>query len=277
MAKYILRFYGRFVFADASATAGDGAVHVLALDPTTTLGAGGAPHRLLLAAPRRAIAIEANPLVPSFVMMQPAGPPDLAEIAVWEIARLQVTPRLNGPFRWARDPVLSATGQPVLADLAPLAPNAVLDRAALRVGTGPRVSSVISVKGGTGTLGVIDPARVHFEKFQDADTATDGAQVSIAEFVEVEVDTPATDQRLFIDLAGSGSPAFLAFVSLAGAPPVITITNLCNEGHSKVDREFAACYDVLQTPPPLAERLVPVTVGALGRVFNCFKGGYIKG
>jgi hypothetical protein len=42
--------------------------------------------------------------------------------------------------------------------------------------------------------------------------------------------------------------------------PCVTISNLCVEGGSDEDREFAAYYDVLKEPPHPLERLVPYSI-----------------
>jgi hypothetical protein len=269
MATIVTRFYGRFVFLAAP----DGVLRVLALDPTFNSDVGAAPHRLLLAAPRRVIS-DATTREADTVIMQPDVDDDRAEIALWELAGTKTTFAPDGGFAWAHPPTTPNPAGRALADLDALGGASVHPDHLAQFGEGRPVGAVFEVRSGIGTLGQIDLAPSRFAPLATAQTAADPFDLNLAEFVDVAIDLPSDNLTLRLTVTGAGGTATLAFVTDEDDVTRLTISNLCSGQHTLVDREFASTYEVLSAAPPLPERQVPVTQPIMGRRVNCFKAAH---
>jgi hypothetical protein len=280
VAVLVMRFYGRFVIADHGSGGADGRLHVLALNMAFNDGVPADPHRLLLAAPRLNTVASKTTLPIDMVVMQPGAAPDLAEVAVWEIGGMRLTPHVNGGFRWNAPPTERHGSTPALADLGTLS-NSPLDQDHMRkFGDDQPVRAIVDIHGGFGKVGLVDPAPAQFLAFANATTENAAAagpfNELLAEFVDVTVRLPDETSQLAIDvLAPDGSSKVITLQADAMVPTMVTFSNVCGAAHDRVDREFAAAYEVLKKPPAVADRKVPVTVDIGGHLNPCFKSAFI--
>jgi len=267
----VLRFYGRFVVVDHGEQAGR--ISLLALNVSFNEQLGAEPHRLLLAAKRRTVATKTTTLPPETVVMQPGGETDRADLALWNLANCRVRPQLGGGFQWSQ-----SNDDVVLADLNELSPETPLDpRHTTAFGGSEPVTAIIDIEAGTGTVGQVDQAPCAFAPLREAAETEGPFDRRLAEFIEVTMSLPEGAPQLILDVANrDGTSGSLAFVTDPDDPTMVTISNLCTSGLASVDEEFASAYEVLRTPPPVPDRLVPVTAPALGRQFPCYKGALVR-
>jgi hypothetical protein len=280
VAVLVMRFYGRFVIADTGSGGVDGRLHVLALNMAFNESVPTDPHRLLLAAPRLNVVATRTTLPIDMIVMQPGADPDLAEVAVWDIDGMRLTPRVNGGFRWNAPPTVVHGSTPALADLGNLSRRPLNLEHTQQFGDGRPVRAIVDIHGGFGTLGLIDPAPAQFLPFKHATTANAEAagpfDELLAEFVDVTVRLPEDARQLEIDVVVPGGPSqVITLQTDATVPTMVTFSNVCAAAHGRVDKEFAAAYEVLTQPPDLADRKVPVTVAIGGHLNPCFKSAFI--
>jgi hypothetical protein len=282
VAVLVMRFYGRFVIADKGSGGANGRLHVLALNMAFNKGVPTDPHRLLLAAPRLNVVATTTTLPIDMIVMQPGAEPDLAEVAVWEIGGMRLTPRVSGGFRWNAPPtkVKGSAPTPALADLGALSTLPFDQEHTQKFGDDRPVRAIVDINAGFGKVGLIDPAPAQFLAFKNATTANAEAagpfDELLAEFVDVTVRLPEKTRQLEIDvLARDGSSQMITLQTDSTVPTMVTFSNVCAAAHDRVDKEFAAAYEVLKKPPVVADRKVPVTIDTGGHLNPCFKSAFI--
>jgi hypothetical protein len=280
VAVLVMRFYGRFVIADKGSGGADGRLHILALNMAFNPGVPADPHRLLLAAPRLNVVAAKTTLPIDMIVMQPGAEPDLAEVAVWEIGGMRLTPRVSGGFRWTAPPTKVNGSTPALADLGTLSNSPLNLEHTQKFGDDRPVRAIVDINGGFGKVGLIDPAPAQFLAFKNATTENAEAAGSfdelLAEFVDVTVRLPEDTRQLEIAvLTRDGSSQVITLQTDSTVPTMVTFSNVCAAAHDRVDKEFAAAYEVLKPPPAVADRKVPITVDIGGHLNPCFKSAFI--
>src|SRR5258708_39419767 len=98
MARFILRFYGRFVFAEPRA---GGQLTVLAIDPHQVGELGADPHRFIVAVARPTVATSPEPRTPTAARMPPidATAEKLGQVT-WDLPGFTMKLQSSGRLTW---------------------------------------------------------------------------------------------------------------------------------------------------------------------------------
>jgi hypothetical protein len=271
---FVLRFYGRFVVVDHGASAAK--ISLLALNVTFDGAVHAEPHRLMMAAHRRKVA-DTTTVGADAIVVQPGVDADLLDTALWDVSGRRLTLAATGGFRWQVPPTDAANGVG-LADLRQLSPGTPFDLTHMNAfGKAKPVAAIVDVAAGAGLVGQIDQAPSGFAPLRDASSAGGPFNLRLAEFVEVRLSLPDNNPQMVFEVTDEqAAEGRIALVTDANDPTMVTFSNLCTAGERTVDEEFACSYQVLVDPPPVPDRLVPVTPPTLGRQFPCYKAAFVQ-
>src|SRR5258708_10789475 len=104
MARFILRFYGRFVFAEPRA---GGQLTVLAIDPHQVGELGADPHRFIVAVARPNVATSPESRTPTAAMMLAIDAmAEQLEQVTWDLTGFNMKVQSSGPLTWEGDKTL---------------------------------------------------------------------------------------------------------------------------------------------------------------------------
>lgn len=262
MATFLIRFYGRFVFAEPK---NGGAVRALAIDPSYVTELGLARHHLLLSARHADVSADGTRQA-NFAVMPPFDQsPSRLEQRVWSLDGCDLGLPTSGGISWM--------AKAMLPDLAMLTNGgAILDT------DFPYATSVIEIPSGTLTGMRMGTARA-YEFVPFSNTAGPGQfdTPAVADVVEWRFEASSDLQ---IDVAPRNRiPSARQTVVLKGSdrePVTATLSHMCAAGsHRAYDAEFAALYLALKNPPKLEDRLIPRAAPAFWET-PCLAPAYIQ-
>jgi hypothetical protein len=267
-SDYLIRFFGRFVLAfPKDPDEQKKRLTLLAVDMTFNKTLGFVKHCPTLSAPRALVVPGSRPSDLS-LMANDYYTKNLDELFVWNLDRLQI--ECEGI---ANDEVVLKK-RDLIPDLGALSNGGSLDQAHLapQAAAGPTAFS-FTVHGGSIRPLQLEPTAYTFVNLENNDTVVQATPRPIADGIVVAVTLSGDDPLTFNVRAADGqtSKIVLARRALAGASPqVVTFANLCGEPDQIVDREFAAFYDVLESPGPASTRAVPKATSTLGMEVACY-------
>jgi hypothetical protein len=285
MATVVLRFYGRFVFAECRDADGQPNGTITALAPNFKNGGLHGhgdfhDHQPLMWIRRPAVEMKngstATNLAPSMRLVVD-GPIMQSECFVWDLSGRTVQ------VRGRQIAVLPENHR--IANLADLEKRkdraAELDEASLNGSTAGKTRAAIRVAG-NGTTGVAFPSVCDFVSLPDATAGTNNPATfgtkpaQFDDFVEFAIDVASDSPRLTLDLTKPDEAEFTSQITVKAAEPV-TIGFSYRSSTLPIsppfDLEFGQYYELLKNPPD--DRLVPREIKGGGELGDCDRLGYI--
>ena len=269
MSTIKIRFVGRFVFTVSAKSPAE--LKVIAIDPSRVSSIGSAPHNIFATALKSQIEPKTDSRRPDFDLMVPINgvDADAMEQAVWNLVGCEASVAGDG-FSWREQP-----SQEDLPNLRRFGGTGKI------VDSGDKVSAIVRITTGVGYPVSLKIRVVStFVPFGSPDTPTPNAPTGhLADMIEVELKDTAAIRIEVKGRGGSGTPSAICIRAVnPGETAVISFSNVCGHvPHVGADKEFAALYEVLETPPPMAERLIPMPAGS--HPFNdipCYNAAYVS-
>jgi hypothetical protein len=262
----LFRFVGRFVFAQPRRP--DGTLTVLAVDIGYARDIAAGRHRVAMTAPWGCIhslgSCGPDLMVMSSASVEPSqDTPERIEQALWFLDGHTVTVGGRNDFRWGGH---SAT----LIAFDRLVPgNAGITPAVTQKPGGP-TSAIIRLACGEGIARQMKNELLNLVPLSLANDTSGGETFRLADVVEVSVSTGPSPFVFTICSNQAPAPGSIAVLTQPHVPTVVTISNLCaRSSFENFDSEFAALYEVLETPPITRDRLVPKRVEDLNGRIDC--------
>ena len=286
MTTVLLRFYGRFVFAECRDADGKPNGTITALAPNFRNGGSHDhsdfhDHQPVMWIRRDAVVTTNGPtatnLAPSMRLVVD-GPIEQSECFVWDLSGRTVQVRSRQIAVLPEDHHIAN-----LADLEKRKGRAAdLDTASLNGSTAGKTRAAIRVAG-NGTPGVAFPSVCDFVSLQDVtaktlDPPTFGTKpTQFDDFVEFAIDVASLDPPLLtLDLTKPDEAEFTSRITVKAATPV-TIGFSYRSSTLPIsppfDLEFGQYYELLKNPPD--DRLVPREIKGAGALGDCDRLGYI--
>jgi hypothetical protein len=287
VATMVLRFYGRFVFAQPHKGGKPlKRVNILAVDPTFNPDVRGDEHRFLMTAPRRAVSTDGTR--PADFVAMSSQRADRAEYLGWDFSGSDVIVAPANEFELREDDAA------VLLSLNDLTGNSgkLLPIQRHSEGSTPAVTGVVRLGGGVATPRAIEKKSastfVTFaDRFNEVRFKNRSAEKPPADYVEVVVQVT---KNLEISLARTRQDPVSSIVidpdyriktdeGEEVIKTIVSFSNLCGASRSDDDAEFASLYDVLTDPPPVRDRFIPrherAGAGTRGIRFDCYSSAYV--
>jgi len=263
----LLQFHGRFVFAENTA---EHSLTVFAVDPRQVVGLVSDPHDPILTIREANVdrngpdGKDAKAPARRFVSTSPTAF-DGTHL-LWDIVNCQIDVPTGGNFKW-----LDTGDLMPIADLAS-GTTRPFNRKLLDQTPAPPITALVTIHSGLGfgfhelgkDLAFFDYDYVRYDdhdetKIKDAGRLADMVAIAIR-IPEPHVDIsfgPNEGIRVCADsLLKKLRIAQIFGQDVRGV--ILNFSNLCTAAESRrVDKEFAAFYEVLDTPPPIEERLIP--------------------
>ncbi len=263
MNKFYLRFYGRFVFADAGK---DVPSKILAVDPQSVPSLGSDQHDLLMVASRSNVRYGGTTAPAAFVLVPAIGglEPDELEQVAWTLENRAVTVPGQGGLGWQGDMKL-------LPDLKELTGGTA------RLNPAYRAKSVISIAGGSATPKVIEEKEFDFVALKAPQTPLANLEPRpLAEMIEIVVEAKDTLKLEIAPLDDGPAQAVEFKVGKRSDTAIIVFSHQCAGAHQLLhDQEFAAFYETLEAAPAVPDRIVPRPPMPFSE-FPCVAPAYIK-
>lgn len=269
MAQVKLRFYGRFVYAEAVREGRAAADRISVLAPNFDQQLYGR-HQVLMSVQRGQVIYgnQATTFEPSMRMASDAPIYD-AELMVWDVAGCQVTYGLSSSPVELVPHTGDVLALPKLESLR--GRSAELDRRALRASRQGLSNAVIELSAGHGVATpVLDQAKVLLSTAAAAQDSWTRAQDTVARDPETDeqIETlPADLVEFSVPLPDGQRALTLCFAQEDGPTRRVTVregttvvfTNLCTrlEAPRKFDLEFLQYYSLLEGNPGL-DALIPI-------------------
>ncbi len=274
MASMIVRLFGRFVHALPTDQQGQrlGHAYAIAIDPKQDPALRENPkihtHRPFMAAARKSL-LSVPGRLPDFDL---AAGTDLsfAEQQIWNLQGCDVVIGSGkSPFSIALERnSASAIVLPMLEELIG-GGTAKFSRASLKpTALSGLVTATVTFRSGYARLYQVDSDISDFAPFNDLHHHS--PILKSARLADVmEVTLPDDDATLTIKGPNNVAPITIAPSPYQAGGTVVNISNLCPAFVSDADLEFAGFYGVLEFPPNIADRLVPVVSAHFGE--DCYK------
>jgi hypothetical protein len=290
MPTVLLRFYGRFAFAEGRNADNTPNGTIAALAPNYNTG-GFEPHEVIMWIRRDAVVTKNNAGVP-VTNLRPLhrlvseGPIQQAECFVWDLRGRTVQVRDRQIAELPKDHGI--------ADLADLenrkGRTAVFDKTFLNGSTNGPASAAIRLAG-TGSTGVAFRGRCDFVSLPDAHANTPNpptygtTPTQFADFVEFEIgltqmdpDQPPQSEppQLTLEITDPDATSFNNLVVVKATTTVtIGFSNRCATLPTSppFDFEFGPYYELLKNPPN--DRLIPREIRGGGEAGDCDRLAYI--
>jgi hypothetical protein len=234
MAKFVLRFVGRFVYVLPPVDATEGA-YVLAINPKADAS------------------LSSDPQIHQHEVSMRSGRTSRS------LVNCEITISDGGPT-FTLDEKRGSPSNVVIPRLENLSPNAVFNRQCLTPSPNGLVSAVINLAVGNAVpLHAANPDELVVFKRSDGQgaisTILNGSL--LADTIEVSINTDGNELQMRVKKATEQSAEAWTIRSDGLGPTTVNFSNECDKSGSSRDGEFRAYYGVLKNPPDSGARLVP--------------------